>query len=185
MTESPNRTCDGILRKPFLAEHWYKGVAAALAIWLPALWLASSFSSSIMVDVWMASAVSIVVALAAITHYEGFSLEPGRSRYRNYVWVLGMHFGSWEKLPLITHVSIRSYQKNHFLSLGGSPTSSTDLGIAAAERSWQVLLSVKNSPIGIIAGYANHLKAISIADALGQLLGVETIVQPAISFDAD
>ena len=185
MTESTSRTYDGILKKPFLAEHWYKGFAAALAIWLPALWLASSISSSIMADVWMASAVSIVVALAAITHHEGFSLEPDRSCYRNYVWVLGMHFGAWEKLPHITQVSVRPYQKGHSLLLATRPTDPVNLGWMATERSWQVLLSVKNSPIAIIAGYANHSKAINIANTLGHLLGVETVAQPAVSSNAD
>lgn len=176
---------DGILRKPFLAEHWYKGIVAALAIWLPAFLLVTSFTNGTAVAVWAACSVSLLVAIAAITHHEGFSLDANLSRYRDYVWVMGLHFGAWKKMPEITHVSMRPYQMSHYLPMFRKPVDPVDGGLVANERNWQVLLSVKNSQIGIVAAHANEQEAKRISATLSQLLNVENIVQPAVSFRAD
>ena len=169
-----------VLRKPFLAEHWYRGFVAGAAIWLPAFLsvyslLGESIDNRWQIAVGIASTISIVLFLAAVTHHEGFTLDPKNKRYRLYIWALGLHFGKWQPLPLITHLTIRPYQKGHDLLVATTPTDPVDLGWIATERSWQVLLSVKDSPIGIVAAYATHPEAKRISATISQLLHIENV----------
>ena len=170
---------DGVLRKPFLAENWYKGIVAALAIWLPVFWLVvEGFSATFTFAIVTASTVSVIVAAAAFTYHEGFSLDPQQRRYRCYTWVLGGHFGAWQPLPTIAHILVRPFQNRYDLPMS-EPGAPAALGFTATERGWQVLLSVAGSPIGIIAAQANQQKAEEIANALGNLMNVAVLNFPS------
>ncbi|MBJ6111680.1 hypothetical protein JAO73_21845 [Hymenobacter sp. BT523] len=177
---------DGILRKPFLSEHWHKGFGAGMAIWLPAFipsfsLLTDRVDNALPVAVGIASAVSVIFFSAVVFHHEGFTLEPDKQRYRLYTWILGLHIGKWQPLPLVTHLTIRPYQEGHNLLVATKPTDPVNLGWKATERSWQVLLSVKDSPIGIVAAYATHTEAQRIAVAISRLLHIENVEQPSTS----
>lgn len=165
---------DGVLRKPFHYEHWYKGFAAAMAIWLPAFLLAQGLGFGVVLAVTVASLVSISLALAAITYHEGFSVEPSLQRYRSYVWVMGLRFGKWQPIPPIKHVVIKAYQQEHYMPVSHRPNP-IDLGFRAMDSRWQVLLSVVGSRVGIIAAYTSHEKATEAAFALGKVLDVEVV----------
>ena len=170
-----NNYYDGVLSKPFPSEHWYKGFVAACAIWLPVFFLLiEGINIDFAIAIWVASAVSIAVAIAAFTYHEGFSLDINQSRYRCYTWVLGLHFGKWHKLPSIIRVSVRAHQQRYYLPMADN-SDPVDLGFVATERNWQVLLSVMGSPIGIVAAYANQKEATRIANVIGQLLNVKII----------
>ena len=164
---------DGVLRKPFLAEHWYKGFVASVAIWLPVFFmLAEIFEADMNIAAWIASCVSITIAIAVFTYHEGFELDTEKQQYRNYVWVLGLHFGQWNRLPVISHIVVRQYQTKNKMTV----TDNSDpvlLEFVATERGWQVLLSVVGAPIGIIAAYATNTEAYRIANILSQILTVD------------
>lgn len=173
------RNYNGILRKPFLSEHWHKGFVAALAIWLPVFSLAFYFldgrtENSMTMAIEIASTVSLVAAFAVFTHYEGFSMEFDQLRYRPYTWVLGFHFGKWQKLPPIAHVVVKPFQRKHGFTVSNYPEL-VKLNFVATEQSYQVLLSVVDSQIGIIAAYASQKKAFAIAAELSQLLDLEVL----------
>jgi len=68
---------DGILQRPFLAEHWHKGLCAALAIWLPVfVGIGSVLPISITSAVIIATIISIVIITTVLTQYEGFYARP-------------------------------------------------------------------------------------------------------------
>ena len=163
---------DGVLRKPFLAEHWHKGFAAALGLWLPFLWIVGSWALSTLTAVWLATILSVAVFTAVATYHEGFALDNSKQSYRLYTWVAGMKFGTWQPLPAIAHVTVRPYIKQHYLPLAQKPVAPVDTGLFTTERGWQVLLSVTGKPIGITAAIATHEKALLIAGELSQLLSV-------------
>jgi hypothetical protein len=159
---------DGLLQRPFLAEHWHQGLMAAFALWLPVLVVVSAIGTdSIPVAVGIASALSAAVFAAVVTHYEGFTLELPTQRYRRYTWVAGLRFGTWHSLPAIAGVKVRYVEKRHTLPLTQEPVS---VGLTATERGWQVLLQVDQSAVGIIAAQTGKEKAEQIATTLATLL---------------
>ncbi|GAA4384267.1 hypothetical protein [Hymenobacter koreensis] len=165
---------DGILRRHFLSEHWHKGIASAMAAWLPAYLLALSlFTESSTVAMVFASAIGVLIILAVFTHYEGFTLELAPRRYRRYTWVLGLRFGRWYPLPVIVRIQVRSLQRRHLLPVEHVPGQ---LGLTATERGWQVLLSVSGSSIGIVAAYTKLAKAQTIAHELAHLLMLPVVL---------
>ncbi|MBD2716361.1 hypothetical protein KBK19_15075 [Microvirga sp. STR05] len=173
---------DGILRRPFLFEHWHKGFVAALAIWLPAFSVATWAELGTEAAVWVASVVSCVVVLSVLTYREGFSLNTTTQQYRSYIWVAGLRFGKWQPLPPVSGLLLRPYITTHFLptTAGKSnitrlntPAPTTQMGLVAREYKWQVLLQVKDSPIGIIAAYTGYEEAVCIANKLATVTGLE------------
>ncbi|GAB3293682.1 hypothetical protein [Hymenobacter tenuis] len=170
---NPNQY-DGLLQRPFLAEHWHKGVAAALAIWLPAFMCAYYFLHDFVAGaVGFATTVSLAIILVVVTQYEGFTLNLTSLRYRRYTWVAGLRFGRWLPLPPIVQVTVRYVQKNHHLPLDNHPAA---VGFTATERVWQVLLRVEQSPIGIVVANTQQEKALHIARTLATLLHREVVV---------
>lgn len=166
---------DGLLQRPFLAEHWYKGLVAALAIWLPAFFCAHYFLPDFVAGaVGFATTVSLAIIVMVLTQYEGFALELPSRRYRRYVWVGGLRFGHWQPLPHIVQVTVRYVQKRHHLPLDNHPAA---VGVVATERVWQVLLRVEQSSVGIVVANTQHDKALRVATTLAALLHTEMVVQ--------
>lgn len=166
---------DGVLRRPFLAEHWYKGLVAALAIWLPVFlcvsYLLPNFAA---LAAGAATMVSLAIIVSVVTQYEGFTLDLPSRRYRCYIWVAGVRLGRWQPLPHIVQVTVRYVQTKHYLSSENDPV---ELGLIATERVWQVLLRVEHSPVGIVAANTQHEKALRIATTLAALLDTKMVVQ--------
>jgi hypothetical protein len=162
---------DGILRRQFLLEHVHKGFAAALAIFLPVFSLATYVGLSLTAAMWVAIAVGGVLILATCTYQQRFSLDTAHQRYRSYIWIAGLRFGKWQPLPAISHIIVRPYSHSHYLSL--TDAVPVAFGSRAAERKWQVLLSVVDKPIGIIAAYLEQEESIRTATFLSELLRVE------------
>ncbi len=154
---------DGVLQRPFLAEHWYKGLVAAMAAWLPlfflAAWVVPDYTPAACIG--FASVVSVAILAAALTQYEGFELQPQLARYRTYTWVLGLRFGEWQPFPPVDHVTVRAYNRRHFLPLDGGVRGFTAadfkgqgpggdpplrqrprFGFVATDFEWQVLLGL-------------------------------------------
>ena len=79
---------DGLLQRPFLAEHWHNGLVAALAIWLPAFLSAFYFLPHFVAGALaFATTISVGSLVAVLTQYEGFTLDLPAQRYRRYLWV--------------------------------------------------------------------------------------------------
>jgi hypothetical protein len=163
---------DGVLSRPFLAEHWYKGfVASALSFFLLTLFFYILFDTSFLLAFVLAGAFSLLLLVAAVTQHQRFELDVTRKQYRSSLWVLGLRFGKWQPLPSIDFVKIRHYQQQHLLPLseGNTPT----INLIAMEDKWQVLLQTTGSPVGLVAAYVGQVKADSIATKLANLLHVE------------
>ena len=167
---------DGLLQRPFLAEHWHQGLVAALASWLPTFFGACYFfPEGVAGAVAVATTLSLGSLGAVWTQYEGFTLALSSRRYRRYRWVAGLRFGRWHPLPPIVQVRVRRVQQRHYLPVENYPVV---LGVTATDRVWQVLLQVEESPVGIVAAYATQAKARGIATTLAALLQIELSVQP-------
>ena len=163
---------DGVLSRPFLAEHWYKGfIASALSFFLLTLLFCTLFDASILLASVFAGAFSLLLLTAAATQHQRFELELTYKRYRSSLWVLGLRFGEWRPLPSIDFVKIRHYQQQHLLPLeeGSAPA----LNLTAIEDKWQVLLHATGSPTGLMAAYVGQVQAEFIATKLASLLHVE------------
>lgn len=82
--------------------------------------------------------------------YTGVELSPDRRQFRSYYGMLGLKIGSWQPLPPVVGVTLKYYSK---IQRSNSRYSRGILG-AAARRAEElvVLLSVRNSPTGIIVG---------------------------------
>lgn len=160
---------DGVLKKPFAFEHWHKGFVAAAAIWLPTFSVAIAFNASMSFAVGVAFAASALLAVAVFTHHTRFSLDADSQRYRSVLWVAGLRFGTWEKLPTIACIKLRPYQQKHRFSLADT-ASSTQTGFSVIEHHWQVLLLPANASVGIVAAYCSHARAVRIAAALSEAL---------------
>lgn len=164
---------DGILRKPFLVEHWYKGFAAGLALWLPCFmtfagidFIPQNFAA------FAATFVSCAVFAVAATYHEGFAVNLTSNNYRLYTWVAGLKFGTWQVLPTIAAITVRPYIKNYFLPLTETQNEALDTGFTATEKGWQVLLHVSGKPIGITAAITTRDKSEVIATRLAEMLKV-------------
>ncbi|AYA36717.1 hypothetical protein D3Y59_06400 [Hymenobacter oligotrophus] len=166
---------DGVFQRHYLAEHWHKGIVSALAIWLPAfLAVRGLLIDSTEVAIGFASVVSTVFLLTVITHYEGFSVDLAKGNYRRYTWVAGLRFGKWHPLPKVVLVKVRAMRKKHALPLDTVPVP---IGVVATEHVWQVLLSVEQSMVGIVAANTRKAKAIGIAHQLGALLCTDVVCE--------
>jgi hypothetical protein len=166
---------DGLLQRPFLAEHWHKGVVASLVGWpLSFLGTLYVFPEAVSGAMVVATLVSITVLASVLTQYEGFALDLSARRYRRYTWVAGLRFGAWQPLPRIEQVKVRYVQKRHSLPLDQEPVG---VGLVATERVWQVLLRVEQSPVGIVAANTKQENALRIAATLATLLQTEVLVQ--------
>jgi hypothetical protein len=165
---------DGVLSRPFLVEHWYRGfVAAILSLFLVALLLYTSLSFSFLLAVGLAGAFSLLLMIAVVTQHQRFELQLAQARYRNSLWVLGLRFGKWQTLPTIEKIYVRHRSHNHLLPLeNNSPVSS---GFVAIEDKWQVLLHVLDTPLNIVAAYVNRTQAVRNATILGAILNVEVV----------
>lgn len=160
----------GLLQRPALAEHWHKGFGAGLAAWLPVfLFVAWLLPEHLFAAVVLASCSSIGILAAAATHYEGFELQLNLRRYRKYIWVAGLRFGTWQPLPEIYKVTLRPTNRRHFLPMSDT---SDGFGFIANESKWQVLLNRTDSPIGVIAAVVEYSKARSSAEKLSALLQI-------------
>ena len=163
---------DGILRKPFLAEHWHKGFAAGLGFWLPFLWVILSTGLPLKAALSTATIMSAAVFLAIAAHHHGFALDYEKGRYRTYVWIAGLEIGTWNASPEIVHVTVRPYLRREYLVATQKPIDAVNTGFYATERGFQVLLGVKGKPIGITAAVTSSEKAVAIASRLGEILQV-------------
>ncbi len=180
---------DGVLSRPFLFEHWYKGfVAAAISSFL--IWLAgislfinsndclTCFNTLNVLIIGISGMSGLAVLAATVLQHQKFELNSTLSKYRIYTWVLGLRFGQWQTLPAISRITIRPYSKNYFLSLADSSTPPDyNGGIVSTEHKWQVLLHNAQSPTGIIAAYVGYPSALKSATLLGQILNVPVTVE--------
>ncbi|GAB2949102.1 hypothetical protein GCM10027048_12600 [Hymenobacter coalescens] len=170
-----NQRYNGVMQRPFLWEHWHKGLMAAFATWVVVFLVTGSLSSlSVTVAMIVASTISAGILLAVLTHYQGFSIDLVKQRFRNFVWVAGLRFGDWRPLPKIVQVKVRAVQRKHHLP---TETYPIELGAVATEHVWQVLLNVERSQIGIIAAHTKKSNALRIADELAALLNTKVNVE--------
>ena len=166
---------NGLLSRPFLAEHWYRGlVAAILSLFLLTLTVSTLFDQSLLVGAFAAAPFSLLLLVAAVTQHQRFELEAVHQRYRSYLWVLGLRFGKWYPLPSIDFIKIRHWQQWHELPLtDGSTPTLPNINLRTIEDKWQVLLHVTDSPAGLVAAYVDQVKAKRIAVELANLLHIE------------
>ena len=163
---------DGVLSRPFLAEHWYKGfVAAMLSLFLLTLLFYVLLDGSFLLAILLSGAFSLLLLVAVVTQHQRFELALERRQYRSSLWVLGLRFGEWLPLPPIDFVKVRHWQQRHELPLtdGSAPT----LNLTAIEDKWQVLLHATHSPVGLVAAYVGQVQAKRIATEIASLLHVE------------
>ena len=165
---------DGVLSRPFLAEHWYQGfVAAVISLFIFVLLICTLVDVSLDVAALIIAPFSLLLLAASVTQQQRFELDTNLQRYRSCLWVLGFRFGEWQPLPAITSVVIRHRPHKHLLPL--EDDGNIHVGIVATENKWQVLLRVVDSPLGIIAAYVSQTQAVLDTEILGTLLGVEVI----------
>jgi hypothetical protein len=165
---------DGVLSRPFLAEHWYQGfVAAVVSLFIFVLLLCTLVDVSLQVAAFIVAPFSLLLLAASVTQQQRFEIDINLKRYRSCLWVLGLRFGEWQHLPAIESIIIRHRPRKHLLPL--EDDYNIYVGIVSTEDKWQVLLRVIDSPVGIVAAYVSQAQATLDAAALGALLQVEVI----------
>ncbi|NML66593.1 hypothetical protein HHL22_15400 [Hymenobacter sp. RP-2-7] len=163
---------DGVLSRPFLAEHWYRGfVAAATSLFILTLLVYTLTELSLEMAALVVAPFSVLLLVATTTQHYRFELDSSRKRFRSCLWVVGLRFGKWNPLPIITSVVIRHRPHKHSLPL--EDNGSVRVGLVAVEDNWQVLLRVPGSPVGIVAAYVGQPQAVRSAAMLGAILQVE------------
>jgi hypothetical protein len=123
-----------------------------LVFWAAALGIAG-LALLLGASVWKALFLAALLSLPWVllkAFYTGVELSADRRQFRSYFGLLGLKIGRWEHLPPIVGVTLKYYSK---IQRSNSRYSRGILG-AAARRAEElvVLLSVRNSPTGIIVG---------------------------------
>jgi hypothetical protein len=103
--------------------------------------------------VWKALLLAVLLSLpwaVLKAFYTGVELSADRRQFRSYFGLLGLKIGSWQPLPPVVGVTLKYYSKIQ----RSNSRYSTSILSAAARRAEElvVLLSVPNSPTGIIVG---------------------------------
>ena len=165
---------DGVLSRPFLAEHWYRGfVTAATNLFVLVLLVCTLIDVSLKAATFMVAPFSLLLLMATITQHQRFELDNVQRRYRSCLWVIGFRFGEWHLLPVIASVVVRHQPRKHLLPLDDDPN--IHVGLIAFENKWQVLLRVLGSPVGIVAAYVSQEQAMCDATKLSLMLSVSVV----------
>lgn len=128
---------------------------------------------------WLVNSVFVTTifllpALVTAVSYRGVDVDVEQRRYRNFTWVLGIHVGAWQLLPVATRVVLKPHSDS--IVYASSRRSST-YNTRRYEH-FTLLLSLPDAIIGeVIEEFTldQHFHAVSAGEQLAELLQIPFI----------
>lgn len=118
--------------------------------------------------IYWVGVVAMALGLGLVTTYQGTLINTDEKKFRNYISVVGIKFGQWIPLPMISKVKvISSTSRRTNIPNGISPTFSgtiTDYSVLIYEK--------HNAKPFLRFSFNKKNKALAKADSLSKLLGV-------------